>query len=575
MSEQAKVEQIITEFYAKGLHIILESRSIYDGSSHNLDLSVSSPSSSSSSSSVRPRDKWFNLALKDCPSGLESLDPWRGGNLEPLVVDVILSRRPHLPGDGFPWRGKPVKVIERWVIQHESRNSGGPCRKMYKKLIILLRSLYSMVRLLPAYKLCRDLNSSGRINPYSLSHRISSFAEPFTRREDSELRQFVFVPVETPNGKLCLSVSYVPTLMDVNSEPSTPIEAQFIADYVGSPTTDPLKRFHFLPARRHSWSSDLNRAAAPSHSPLPSPTNSEPRAPPWVNCPHQPPQIVLNTKESLAHKKTMSLDECWPSLPFSVSPSPSPPRHVPASSLSKALLRSGSAPVAIPLARFVARSSGLPHHDLPPTPSPKTNSMRTMVALSSAPQSSPSEGKHRARPDQLRLGEFHTGVALHKVFSFGKDDIGYFSGSPRMSISRSSSRLSFLDDIDNELVCPFAVDDDDLVGPHNRTDTSDAKALVSVTSETGPIRKSQEAAVGSLIHTLKAAPPLRQACCSSPTKPSEAPEENSQGLLKLRTAADALEELEGYREIKDLLLSQSGSPQAYEVKSVARNPSGS
>ncbi|KAK8607035.1 hypothetical protein V6N13_052786 [Hibiscus sabdariffa] len=39
------------------------------------EQTVSSPSSSSSSSSsVRQGDKWFNLALRDCPSVLENLD---------------------------------------------------------------------------------------------------------------------------------------------------------------------------------------------------------------------------------------------------------------------------------------------------------------------------------------------------------------------------------------------------------------------------------------------------------------------------------------------------------------------
>ena len=52
---------------------------------------VLSPSSSSSSSSgIRPCDKWFNLALRECPTALENLDIWRQSNLEPIVIDVIL-----------------------------------------------------------------------------------------------------------------------------------------------------------------------------------------------------------------------------------------------------------------------------------------------------------------------------------------------------------------------------------------------------------------------------------------------------------------------------------------------------
>lgn len=50
----------------------------------------------------------------------------------------------------------------------------------------------------------------------------------------------------------------------------------------------------------------------------------------------------------------------------------------------------------------------------------------------------------------------------------GKDETGSLSGlkissctSPRLQISRSSSRLSFLDEFDDsEFPCPFAVDED-------------------------------------------------------------------------------------------------------------------
>ena len=54
------------------------------------------------------------------------------------------------------------------------------------------------------------------------------------------------------------------------------------------------------------------------------------------------------------------------------------------------------------------------------------------------------------------------------MFKDSKDDSGRFSGlvsssgSPRIGFSRSSSRLSFQDDLDdNEFSCPFAVDDVD------------------------------------------------------------------------------------------------------------------
>ncbi|KAF9613428.1 hypothetical protein IFM89_008258 [Coptis chinensis] len=150
---------------------------------------------------------------------------------------------------------KSERIIERWIVQYESQksgkdsgrgnksNGGNSSHSLYKKSIILLRSLYMIVRILLAYKLYRYLNSSAQIHNFSLAHKVSSFVEPFTHREEKEMHHFGFTPVETSYGRIFLSVLYCPTLSDVNSEPSTPMSPRFIPDYVGSPTTNPLKRF--------------------------------------------------------------------------------------------------------------------------------------------------------------------------------------------------------------------------------------------------------------------------------------------------------------------------------------------
>ncbi|XP_043716639.1 autophagy-related protein 13b [Telopea speciosissima] len=637
--EPAKIEQIITEFFAKSLHIIIESRSpCVSSRNYSGEQTLSSPSSSlSSSSSVRPRDKWFNLALRDCPEALENVDLWRQSNLEPMVIDVILIQRQtdwdaHRSSpkrdlvtnlsakERFPtncWNSdylqemKSEKIIERWVVQYESRRSrdssssgskrtgGTISHSLYKKSLILLRSLYLTVRLLPAYKLFRELNSSGQIRSFSLAHRVCSFVEPFTRGEEAEMQKFVFVPVDISCGRLSLSVSYYPTLSTVGLEPSTPLSPQFIPDYVGSPTTDPLKRFpspligltpHGSAAfgRRHSWSFDLFKAYAPSGSPLPSPTYSEPhglpsnvssnRLPP-LSLPRQPPETPISHKNA-------SFDEYWPSPTMSPSPSPSPPTY-PGSHLSKVLLRSESAPVSIPSAKL-GRSPGVPNsHILPPSPSSKNT----------RPGSSQTDNTRAP----MRFGEVQGSSTVHKMSSFGKEEAGYLSGakissnsSPRISFSRSSSRLSFQDDFDDSDFCPFAVDDDDIADPHTRTESFDGKGNLNEPFESGgllPAKKSQDAAVGVLVQILKTAAPLRHDFSNSirssqvskpetqsknvqePEKPSNSEAGavqnassyaslTSSGLLMLKTTADALEELRSYREMKDLLLSQGSGSQA-------------
>lgn len=414
-SEPAEMEQIIVEFFAKSRQIILESRCPHVSSRNYSGEQVISSlsSSSSSSSSVRTRDKWFNLALRDCPAALENIDFWRESYLEPMVIDIILlqGRSGLDPMSSSPRRGivrnlsakeqfsniwnsevdefgrevKTEKIIERWVVQYENGKSGRDCTSgskrstgnslptSYKKSILLLRLLYYMIRLLPAYKLFRDLNSTGQILKFNLTHRVSSFVEPFTHQEESEMQKFEFMPVETFCGRLCLSVSYYSSLSDVNSEPSTPTTPQFIQDYVGSPLACPLKRFPSIPrcsqssspfGRCHSWSDDIYRAAPPS------PTHSDSHASvskPSSHC-IPPTNLLLHFPDTpQLHENSSNTDVYWPSV-FTPSPSQSPPAYIPSSHVSKVLLQSESAPVSIPESKLGSAPLSNIYQNLPPSP---------------------------------------------------------------------------------------------------------------------------------------------------------------------------------------------------------------
>lgn len=101
-----------------------------------------------------------------------------------------------------------------------------------------------------------------------------------------------------------------------------------------------------------------------------------------------------------------------------------------------------------------------------------------------------------------------------------------------------------------------------------------------------PITKSQDAAVGALVRMLKKAPPLRQEVSDSVSSShacrpemwnnskqeailsseSQAPVQRagsssvtSSQLITSKTTADALEELQGYRDMKNSLLASSKS----------------
>lgn len=759
--EPAKIEQILNEFFAKSLHIILDSR-IPFGSSHNGEYSGVSSSISSTSSSLRTKDKWFNLALGECPAYFENMELWRRSMSGPMIVDVILLRASD-PGDktstGLPKKlsftrnasckrghlnylsaGKESPpelldveiLLERWRVQCEYRkpstrdipfgrtsvgsgisrredvkkaisNVGpgkGPgvfgtgeselgagsaqisshavevpvaYKKTYKRTVILLRSLYCTCRLLPAYRLFRHDNSSS--HNFTIAYRVSFSPDPLSRVDEAEMHPYNFTPVETPCGRLCLSVLYRPIAADVSLEASVPLLPRIITDYVRSPSADPLKRFPgditvtsgkkeasttSLPlsaagspafttsVRRCSWNGSPGKllpsppsSLSPSHrlsiSPSPSPSYSYGHGSPSTipaSCPDGTQQYMrgdhslspssspmdrLHTRtssfQSHCHQKAASFDEHWLLPPFSASPSPSPPTHLPEGNLADPFAHPGSAPVSIP-APSVGRSQRnwaaecynqnkfllppLSPKSRKPDALPRTASANSRIMSAQSPvyQGYLSEWRSSRKCDASRTAECQTGItafnayAGQKVCGDGTDDIQLpgikfpSSCSPRFPFSRSSSKLSYQDDIeDEEFSYPFAVYDDEMSECRSRTNSIDGRQSVSESLETvgrtvTTPRKSQGAAVGALVHLLKSAPPLRpdfgdsydslQAYlqrqsitneCGVPglSVTSSHSVMDGSGLFAHKTAADALEELRSYREMKDNLLSQSGT----------------
>lgn len=566
-SEPPMVEQVITEFFAKSLHIILESRSPYESSR---SFTRPSPPSSPLSGS-QPRDRWFNLALRDCPAALENFDLWRQSNLEPLVIDIVMLRRDN-PNTTCAEGGK---IIERWVIQYEtskpgsgngngsknhsrkSRNSPAEdhslYRSTYKGSTVLFRSLHLVVRLLPAYNLFRELNSSGRIRPLNLSHKISSFVEPFTRAEDAEMKHYAFAPIETLFGRLSLSVSYVPVLEVVAApEPTTHMSTELIMDYVGSPTTDFLRTFNSLPSdgiapdcaamtRRHSWS--IDPGARPSVSPSP--------------LLHDSPLTRLHPHSTISSvkKKSTGFEDCYPSPPLSPSPSRSPSASYPKNSL----FRYESAPVVIPTGRDGGGSG------LPPSPSFKGKHQLPSQNYNLTP--SP-DGDSNVRKDLVRFGEFENNAAMQKVLSFDKYDLGYFHG---LKLTRTASKLFITDELD-ERELAFAWEDRDIIIDQlNRVGISDREGQETNLDAGGSMTRTPAAAIGALVRMLKTAPGLRasrQSIEAPPPVPQESSVQrvmteehgdaaSSSALLQSKTAADALEELKKYKAIRESILDRA------------------
>lgn len=549
--------------------------------------------------------------------------------MDPMVIDIIGLHSPDLAhSSGCSFHGQGVSkgasvetVIERWLVQYESfkltpatpGDYSSSYKKMYKKMIILLRVVHSQMRLLPAYKIFRHLTSSSQSCDYDVIYKVSSFSNPFSREEDLKMKRYTFAPIEEANSRLCVSVTYRSVLSEFNLESSTSFPPTIIADYVGSPSTDPVRCFPMmdmnarsssfplkglrphqpssLPSQHpHSWSSGIHGNATRDHQNA-FPSGSLPghyRSYVANDITSSPKSIhgqrIHNQQHSSRHHRyNNSYEERQLSPPFSPSSSPSTPSYLLSHSPSQSRLRTESSPVAIPnpmsgrISKYPVMNLSDPTKHLLPPLSPRSTKLDSSSSESPSTYGLRSSRKLEAlsRPGQLQPG-LSSQLSGQKVGRDSREDSGRFSGllssgsSPRYGFSRSSSRKSFQDDLDEcDFSCPFDVDD---------VDTSDSQSSSSLEARKGLEinyafsigRKSQDAAVGALVQMLRSAPPLRQdASMYSPysvsTEQGRGQNESlstvsaaSSGFFLGRKASDALEELRSFREMKEMLLSKSG-----------------
>ncbi|XP_071734252.1 autophagy-related protein 13a isoform X2 [Rutidosis leptorrhynchoides] len=513
--------------------------------------------------------------------------------MEPMIIDIILvqKQQPSVTntstvalGNECTTSGLIETVIERWVVQHEysrtsttteSSSSSSVCfKKTYKKCIILLRSLYTMMRLLPAFRAYRKLCIPTKACGFDINYKVSSFSVPFTRAEERLMKHYSFIPVEARHGRLSVSVKYRENLADFNLQTSTSFPPEIITDYVGSPATDPFRAFPMmippppttscsaaaaaapLERRPHTWTGGgtpfllhYPQSSSGSHSRSSNgggryELSSSPTAAATGEVFGQatqrggPPTTHHNNNNS-------SFEDYQLSPPFS----PSPPTYLSGGNYMQSRLRSeATAPMSIPIPnpnpnpnsmmmntksspRYISPNLSDPNnnnnnnnrHSLPP-PSPRSTRYE---------HESPSGIRSLKKSDMSRVGDLSSGSfsASHhcnqyssynnKMSMDNKDDSGRFSGllsssgSPRIGLSsRSSSRLSLQDELDDiDFSCPFIVDDvESCDSPLSRS--VGGKHGGELLSSHGK-KLQEEAAVGALVRMLRTAPPLRQDSSSS------------------------------------------------------------
>lgn len=409
-NEQGRNDQIVSQFLLKTLHIVLESRV------PSIRIRPSGRGGSLGSQ-VKKSDKWFNLALGDRPNALDCLSFWHRNLMEPMIIDIILVQ--DMP-DGSGYGALVETVVERWVVQYEySRSSTESYKKTYKKSIILLRSLYTMMRLLPAYRAYRKLLSKGKACDFDIIYKVSSFSAPFSRSEEQVMKLYSFFPVEAQHGRLSISVRYRESLSDFNLETSPSFPPEIITDYVGSPATDPFRAFpvnnsnNKAPLQRpHSWTG--GGAFTRNQSPHSSSGRYDFSSSPTSSSYGQRTQ----SSRPLTHH---SFDD---SPPFS----PSPPMHLSSGgNYMQSRLRSETAPVSIPnpmfttTPRYLSPNLSDPNRQSLPPLSPRC----TRYELSS--HESPSAIRTLKKSEMSRVGDISSGS--------GSGSANHYSSSHKVIIS--------------------------------------------------------------------------------------------------------------------------------------------
>ncbi|KAH6576560.1 hypothetical protein BSLG_000363 [Batrachochytrium salamandrivorans] len=214
----------------------------------------SGPSSSGQSSPIpsKPRksNKWFNIELDDVEPLREEMRFWKQqiiGTAQPLpltletyldISDIPLachlllrnstSRKTLRIGKelltGLDSVGRPIRktkiILESWQLSlsHAIPTQPPDLPVVYKKSIVFFRSLYSMLRLMPAYRLCRKLRTSKDL-PFSLMYRVSTSRASYhddvgldQLHAGNDIRQGLsehnFSSIESPLGIINLHVAY-------------------------------------------------------------------------------------------------------------------------------------------------------------------------------------------------------------------------------------------------------------------------------------------------------------------------------------------------------------------------------
>lgn len=142
-------------------------------------------------------------------------------------VEEALNKSSSSSAGASSQSSRPEVIIEKWIVQlgqspretPQDLSINNP--RIYKNTVVLFRSLYSISRLLPAWKMGKRPSKTGSASKSpKVKHRITQgprseqdfkndqLAMPLFKSDDNVLDSFMFDPIDTPAGPLCLQVTY-------------------------------------------------------------------------------------------------------------------------------------------------------------------------------------------------------------------------------------------------------------------------------------------------------------------------------------------------------------------------------
>ncbi|KAF3936813.1 hypothetical protein ABW19_dt0204050 [Dactylella cylindrospora] len=237
-SERGRLNQLMTNFFLKLALVVIRAR---------MDV----PPVFTKGTANRKVNKWFNVELEETDIFRDELRLWKYSDAienrpPPLIIETYLEaaeltanqtlvildeadRRHNVETTMLAFRNwksgntsnsKKEVILERWRVDLSPPSGETPpeLAVVYKKSIVLFRSLYSYARLLPAWKLqkklakgskagvricCRIVNGDTTHIPHPDPLEI-----PLIHRETNVITSFQFGAVESPAGTFTVKVDY-------------------------------------------------------------------------------------------------------------------------------------------------------------------------------------------------------------------------------------------------------------------------------------------------------------------------------------------------------------------------------